>query len=68
MNMNKRVKYPNRTVYFGVQTGLVDVKAQAEHVERERKARLAYYIMDDLVSFDRADTLEDFKEEFDITC
>lgn len=64
--MAERVKYPNRTVWFSLQTGLMDKKAHAEHVERERLERLRFYgVMCDGL---RMTTIEDFKTEFNITC
>lgn len=60
--MSDRVKYPNRTVYFGLQTGLLDAGAYTEMVERERLVRLRFYIDGCMV----ITTVEDFKEEFNI--
>lgn len=63
-----RIKYPNRTVYFGLQTGLLDEKAYAEHVERERLARLARLALYTGERQMQVTPIEDFKTEFDITC
>lgn len=63
MASTKRVRYPNRTTYFGVQTGLVDAKAEAERVEQERLKRVAEYI-DGPPS--KVTTITQFKEEFGI--
>lgn len=67
-----RIRYPNRTVYFGVQSGLVDPKVEAERVERARLKRLAQYmsvvgkylsIPNDMVV---VTPIADFKKEFGI--
>lgn len=63
-DMSNRVKYPNRTVYFSVQTGLMDEKAYAEHVERERLRRVEFYLAGCLI----ATTIDEFKAEFNISC
>lgn len=59
--MRARVMYPNRTIHFGIQTGLIDPDEYAANVEADRLKRLAKYI-DGLV----VESLKDFKEKFGI--
>lgn len=53
------VRYPNRTVYFGVATGLLDPEKHAASVEADRVKRLESYNL-------LVESLEDFKERFGI--
>ena len=55
-----RVHYPNRKVYFGIQTGLIDEKDWAAQVEAARVERLNRYL--NLT----VESLEEFKEKFGI--
>jgi len=74
---SERVKYPNRTKYFSVHSGLLDAKAEADRVEKERLKRLAEYsqrehsvdvayYMDTVSLHFRVTPIEDFKKEFNL--
>jgi hypothetical protein len=56
----QRVRYPNRTVYFGIQTGLIDEQDWAAKVEAARVERLNKYL--NLT----VESLEGFKQRFGI--
>ena len=55
-----RAHYPNRKVYFGIQTGLIDEKDWAAKVEAARVERLNRYL--NLT----VESLADFKKRFAI--
>ena len=61
--MKPRTHYPNRKIYFSIETGLLDAGANAARVENARLYRAWCYIYgtpDKLT----VTTLEQFKEEF----
>lgn len=56
-----RVRYPNRTVFFGIEAGLVDPKEQAAKVEANRVERFTNYLLNGCLV---VESLEDFKKRF----
>lgn len=67
-DMSKRVKYPNRTVYFALQTGITNEKAHALLVEHDRVRRLQGYGVFVGDEYMTVTPIKHFKEEFNITC